>query len=248
MYRWAFRATKTAIQAAYTYFEPFHSSLYQCIPLEQATFGPGSSLVIFILSNTKHLLIIAEPAVPLQYWHISVSCKTITYLLIQPLFPLPSVSSVCISVQLCLFLCSFKDEVEWIVSMKDINKIPWIGVRKELLWTQVGILEPLNRWCIVSVLLTIQFSSVTQSCPTLCDSMDCSKPGFPVRHQLPKLTQTHVHRVGDAIQPFHPLSSPSSPAFNLSQHQGLFQWVRSSHQVAKVLEGKYWSWSLDVTI
>ena len=66
--------------------------------------------------------------------------------------------------------------------------------------------------------------------------MDCSTPGFPVHHQLPELTQTHVHRVGDAIQPSHPLSAPSPPTFNLSQHQGLFQWVSSSHQVAKVLE------------
>ena len=66
--------------------------------------------------------------------------------------------------------------------------------------------------------------------------MDCSTPGFPVHHQLPEFTQTHVHWVGDAIQPSHPLSSPSPPAFNLSQHQGLFQWVSSSHQVAKVLE------------
>ena len=66
--------------------------------------------------------------------------------------------------------------------------------------------------------------------------MDCSTPGLPVHHQLPEFTQTHVHRVGDAIQPSHPLSSPSSPAFNFSQHQGLFQWVSSLHQVAKVLE------------
>ena len=82
----------------------------------------------------------------------------------------------------------------------------------------------------------IQFSSVIHSCPTLCDPMDCSTPGFPVLHHLTELAQTHVHWVGDAIQPSHPLSSPSPPAFNLSQHQGLFQWVASSHQVAKVLE------------
>ena len=69
----------------------------------------------------------------------------------------------------------------------------------------------------------VQFSSVTQSCPTLCNPMDHSTPGFPVHHQFPKLTQTHVHRVGDAIQPSHPLSSPSPPAFNLSQHKGLFR-------------------------
>ena len=80
-----------------------------------------------------------------------------------------------------------------------------------------------------------QFSSVTQLCPTLCDPMDCSTPGFPVHHQLPELTQTHAHWVGDAIQPSHPLFSPSPPTLNLSQHQGLFKWV-SSHQVAKVLE------------
>ena len=81
-----------------------------------------------------------------------------------------------------------------------------------------------------------QFSSVTQSCLTLCDPMDCSMPGFPVHHQLPELTQTHVHWVGEAIQPSRPLLSPSLPAFNLSQQQGLFQWVSYSHQVAKVLD------------
>ena len=83
---------------------------------------------------------------------------------------------------------------------------------------------------------SVQFSSVAQSCPTLCDPMDCSTPGLPVHHQLQEFTQTHVHWVGDAIQLSHPLSSPSPPTFNLSQHQGVFQWVSSSHQVAKVLE------------
>ena len=82
----------------------------------------------------------------------------------------------------------------------------------------------------------IQFSSVTQSCLTLCNSMDCSSPGFHVHPQLRELTQTHVHWVNDAIQPSHPLSSPFLPAFNLSQHQGLFKWVSSSQKVAKVLE------------
>ena len=76
-------------------------------------------------------------------------------------------------------------------------------------------------------------SSVAQSCPTLCDPMNRSTPGLPVCHHLQELTQTHVHRVGDAFQPSHPLSSPS-PAFNLSQHQGLFKRVSSSHQVTKV--------------
>ena len=83
--------------------------------------------------------------------------------------------------------------------------------------------------------LIYQFRSVTQSCPTLCDPMDCSMPGLPVHHQLLEFTQTHVHWVGDAIQPSHPLSSPS-PTFNLSQHKGLFKWVSSLPQVSNVLE------------
>ena len=80
------------------------------------------------------------------------------------------------------------------------------------------------------------FSSVARSCLTLCDPMDCSTPGLPVHHKLLDFIQTHVHWVHDAFQSSHPLSSPSPPAFNLSQHQGLFQWVNSSHQVAKVLK------------
>ena len=88
----------------------------------------------------------------------------------------------------------------------------------------------------------VQFSSVTQSGPTLCDPMHYSTPGFPVHHQLLDFTQTHVHWVSDAIQPSHPLSSPSPPAFNLSQHQGLFKSVSSSHQVAK-----YWSFSFNIS-
>ena len=86
----------------------------------------------------------------------------------------------------------------------------------------------------------IQFSSVTQSWPTLRDPMICSRPGLPVYHQLPEFTQTHVHWVGDAIQPSHPLSSPSPPAPNPFQHQGLFQWVSSLHEVAKVWEFQLW--------
>ena len=83
---------------------------------------------------------------------------------------------------------------------------------------------------------SVQFSSVTQLCITLCDPMECRTPGIPVHHQLSELAQTHVHRVGDAIKSSHPLLSLSPPAFNLSQHQGFFQWVSSSHQVTKVLE------------
>ena len=83
--------------------------------------------------------------------------------------------------------------------------------------------------------VNIQFSSVVQLCLTLCDPMNCSTPSFPVHHQLPELAQTHVHWVSDAIQPSHAPLSPF-PAFSLSEHQGLFKWVSSSHQVAKVLE------------
>ena len=83
--------------------------------------------------------------------------------------------------------------------------------------------------------LELQFSSVAQLCPTLCDPMKCSTLGFPVHHQLSELAQTHVHWVRDAIQPSHPLS-PSPPAFSLSQHQGLLQWLSSLRQLAKVLE------------
>ena len=86
-----------------------------------------------------------------------------------------------------------------------------------------------------TLLSSVQFSSVAQSYPTLFDPVNHSMPGLPVHHQFP-FTQTHVHWVGDAIQPSHPLSSPSPPAPNPSQHQGLFQWINSSHEVVKVLE------------
>ena len=94
----------------------------------------------------------------------------------------------------------------------------------------------------IVVLLSVshfQFSSVAWSCPTLCDPMDCSTPVLLVHQQLPVFTQTHVHWVSDAIQPSHPLLSPSPPTFNLSQHQGLFRWIISLHQVAKLLECQF---------
>ena len=94
----------------------------------------------------------------------------------------------------------------------------------------------LNAGKEIRLIDSVQFSSVAQSCLTLCDPMNCSMPGHPVHHQLPEFTQTHVHWVGDAIQPSHPLSSPSPPAPNPSQYQSLFQWVNSSNEVAKVLE------------
>ena len=101
-------------------------------------------------------------------------------------------------------------------------------------WRNIrGISLALKLCCLM---LCLQFSSVAQSCLTVYHPMDCSIAGFPVHHQLPELAQIHVHRVGDATQPSHPLSSPSPPAFNLSKHQGLFQTVSFSHQMATVLE------------
>ena len=107
----------------------------------------------------------------------------------------------------------------------------WLNSRKSPGYSHILLLSRTMGFSWV-----VQFSSVTQSCLTFCDPMNHSMPGLPVHHQLPEFTQTHVHWVGDAIQPSHPLSSPSPPALNLSQHQGLFQWVNSSHELAKVLE------------
>ena len=90
--------------------------------------------------------------------------------------------------------------------------------------------------------LASHFLQFSRSVVSICDPGDCSTPGFPVHHQLPELAQTHVHQVGDAIQPSHPLLSPSPPAFNLSQHQGLFQWVSCLHQVPE-----YWSFSFSIS-
>ena len=94
-----------------------------------------------------------------------------------------------------------------------------------------------QKWCPG---LTICYCSVTQSSLTLCDPMDCSMPGFPILHHLPELAKTYAHWVGDIIRPSHPLS-PSPPAFNLSHLQGLFYWVSSLHEVAKVLEHQHQS-------
>ena len=99
-----------------------------------------------------------------------------------------------------------------------------------------GWVSLLSTWNYHNIVNHLSVQSVTQSCLTLCNPMDCSMPGLPVHHQLLEFTQTHVHWVGDAIQPSHPLWSPSPPAFNLSEHQGLFKWVSSLHQVAKRLE------------
>ena len=104
-------------------------------------------------------------------------------------------------------------------------------------WTgPAALVLPGNLWEKWNLRPHTQFSSVAQLCLTLCDPTDCSTPGLPVHHQLSEFTQTHVHWVSDAIQPSRPLSFLSPPAFNLSQHQGLFKWVSSLQEVAKVLE------------
>ena len=103
--------------------------------------------------------------------------------------------------------------------------------------------NPLDRRSLWAIVYEVErVSSVTQLCSTLCDPMDCSTPGFPVLQHLVELTQTHVHRVGDSIQPSHPLSSPSPPAFNLSQHQGLF-----NESALSIRWPKYWSFSFSVS-
>ena len=109
----------------------------------------------------------------------------------------------------------------------------WPGGSFHILGAQASS-PPHSAWVFSPT--SVQFSSVAQSCPTLCDPMNHSTPGLPVHHQLPEFTQTPIHWVSDAIQPSHPLSSPSPPARNPSQHQGLFQRVSSSPEVAKVLE------------
>ena len=96
--------------------------------------------------------------------------------------------------------------------------------------------------CVKKYATRYQFISITQLCPVLCNPLDCSMPGFPVHHRLLALAQTHAHRVSDAIQPSHPLSSPSPPAFNLSQHQSLFQSVLS------ITWPKYWSFSFSISL
>ena len=102
---------------------------------------------------------------------------------------------------------------------------PWLTL-KHITWSPLSrILTYLVHVVSTHVwYLSVQFSSIVQSCPTLCDRMNCSTPGLPVHHQLPEFIQTHVHRVGDAIRPYHPLSSSSPPALNPSQHRSLFQW------------------------
>ena len=111
------------------------------------------------------------------------------------------------------------------------DTIAWSGTENVHFFKTIFYWSIVALQCCVNFYCSVHFSSIAQSCLTLCNSIDCSMPGFPVHHQLLEPTQTHIY---DVIQPSHPLLSPSPPGFNLSQHQDLFQWVSSSHQVAKV--------------
>ena len=115
----------------------------------------------------------------------------------------------------------------------------WLSYSKVLSKCSALVMSSVKPVASHPVFCRFQFSSVAQSRPTFCDPVDCSMPGFPVHHQLPEPTRTHVHLVADGIQSSHPLSFPSPPAFNASQIQGPFQWVSSSHQVAKILEFQF---------
>ena len=129
--------------------------------------------------------------------------------------------------------CCFSFEWWWISQMLSLRHMTYFKVVGSSVfnWKLSFTIDIKIKWP-----QKYEFSSVAQTCLILCNPMDCSTPAFPVHHQLPELTQTHVHWVGDPIQTSHPLSSPSPTAFDLPQHQGLFQWVSSSHQLPKVLE------------
>ena len=128
--------------------------------------------------------------------------------------------------------------LEWVLLLNTPSSPP-----EALHWnTGVYRFQYHSRHLSAEMLSSTLFSSVPQSCLTLCDPMECSTPGFPVHHQLLELAQTHVHWVGDAIQPSHPLSSPSPHTFSLSQHQGLFKWDNSLHSVAQV-----WSFTFNIS-
>ena len=167
---------------------------------------------------------------------------------IQPSHPLSP------SLPPALNLSQHQGLFQWVSSLNQVAKVPELHLLHQT-WIRDHFNDIMQPWLHLQTLfpnkvqrfqtregsyfdnfLDDTVSSVAQSCPTLCNPMDCNTPGFPVHHLLLELTQTQAHWVGDAIQPSHPLLSPSPPSFNLSQHQGPFQWVGASHQVAKVLE------------
>ena len=129
---------------------------------------------------------------------------------------------------------AYQATVHWV-----IRAVQDLATKPPYLYTHTHSIYILHRHIyVVLIFSSVQFSSVAQSCPTLCNPMNYSTPGLPVHHQLLEFIQTHIHRAGDAIQPSHPLSSPSPPVPNPSQHQGLFQWVNSLHE--------YWSFSFSI--
>ena len=154
------------------------------------------------------------------------------------------------SLQLCPALCNAIDHSppgSSVCGILQAGILEWLGIpcsresSQPKDWACISYISSVGRWVLLPLAppgkpppfpFLLQFSSVAQSCLTL----NRSTPGLPFHHHLPEFTQTHIHRVGDAIQPSHPLSSPVPPSPNPSQHQSLFQWVNSSHEVAKVLE------------
>ena len=148
-----------------------------------------------------------------------------------------------VTYEFALFLSFIFCIIDLVVSITLILPYFLFALYSNMLYQELPLISQIFRCNSIKSNLTslcrknsVQFSSVAQSCLTLCDPMSRSMPGVPVHHQLPEFMQSHVHRGSDAIQPFHPLSSPSPPAPNPSQHQSLFQCVNSLHEVAKVLE------------
>ena len=149
--------------------------------------------------------------------------------------------STCVCEGVFLVVCE-QNWIKWIAlpSVGGLNRTKVCKVSSFLSLLTISSTPVCRLWFTTDIpgsqaFSSVQFSSAAQSCLTLCDPMNRT-PGLPVHHQLSEFTQTHVHWVGDAIQPSHPLLSPTPPAPNPSQHQGLFQWVNSSHEVAKILE------------
>ena len=173
---------------------------------------------------------------PKPYWFFLTQVP-----LLPPIFLLTTSPHYCVYSFPCVLMVCSCDSIHWILWEKQCNNmVKSSDSRARLKLNPGSVTYWLCGLCYLSFLcpnfLICQFSSVAQSCPILCNSMNRSMPGLPVHHQLPESTQTHVCWVGDAIQPPHPLLSPSPPALNLSQHEDLFKWVSSSDQVAKVLE------------
>ena len=178
-------------------------------------FSPAVSKAIYA-TNTKGLPDIPLPVIHIQIW-LYLGCLRPKFHLGKHLkVPLKPHSVVCIVIS---------------AQPKRLS-IPEINVRFVI--KDSTCYKNFTLLCLL--LWILQFSSVALSCPTICNAMNCSTQGLSVHHQLPEFAQTHVHRASDAIQPSHPLSSPSPPAPNPSQDQNLFQWVNSLHEVAKVLE------------